>query len=172
MGILILGRQTFPYKSVNVISKYQIIDSVSINTLLRFLLSPSLVHLSFTFSEFIVFCTLTCSTSLILASRVLVCCLHEVLTILRIVDSSIWIRLCNLSEINLSMATVLLHSTMIFLPPIICIKHALIPKMDLAPISFLMPLLRLYHHYSYSFCLQSYAKLHISIMNTKTAFPV
>lgn len=63
MGVLILGRQTFPYKSVNVISKYQIIDSVSINTLLRFLLSPSLVHLSFTFSEFIVFCTLTCSTS-------------------------------------------------------------------------------------------------------------
>lgn len=101
MGVLILGRQTFPYKSVNVISKYQIIDSVSINTLLRFLLSPSLVHLSFTFSEFIVFCTLTCSTSLILASRVLVCCLHEVLTILCIVDSSIWIRLCNLSQINL-----------------------------------------------------------------------
>lgn len=101
MGVLILGRQTFPYKSVNVISKYQIIDSVSINTLLRFLLSPSLVHLSFTFSEFIVFCTLTCSTSLILASRVLVCCLHEVLTILCIVDSSILIRLCNLSQINL-----------------------------------------------------------------------
>lgn len=102
-----------------MISKYQVIDSVSINTLLRFLLSPSLVHLSFTFSEFIVFCTHTCSASLILASRVLVCCLHEVLTILCIVDSSIWIRLYNLSEINLSMATVLLHSMMLFFPPII-----------------------------------------------------